>query len=297
MVRATGLLKLLPGRLDEAEALLPRISGRFFEPKGVVRPRGSIKAQVAFFAGCIMRVAFAETNRATVRVLARSGCAVALPEEQVCCGALHVHAGDRETAKALARNNIAAFERTGAETVVVNAAGCGAALKEYGELLAHDPAWAERAKAFSARVRDLSEALAEHPLPPPSKRLPLKVVYQDACHLLHAQRIRQQPRDALDAIPGLERVEMRDGDKCCGSAGIYNLTQPEMAERLGEQKADNVDATGADVVVSANPGCLIQLRAELSKRGSRVRAVHIADLLDAAYRRQSRDRENGSADR
>ncbi len=289
LARATGLLKLPPGRLDQAEALLPRISGRFFKPRGLVRPRGPIGKRVAFFAGCIMRVAFAETNRATVRVLARSGCAVAMPEEQVCCGALHVHAGDRETAKGLARKNIAAFERADAEAVVVNAAGCGAALKEYGELLAHDPNWAERAKAFSARVRDLSEALAERPRPP-AKGMPLKVVYQDACHLLHAQRIRQQPRDALKAIPGLELVEMRDGDKCCGSAGIYNLTQPEMAERLGAQKAENVDATGADVVVSANPGCLIQLRAELGKRGGRVIAVHLADLLDAAQQRASRAR-------
>ena len=178
---------------------------------------------------------------------------------------------------------------------MANAAGCGAALKEYGELLAHDPEWADRAKAFSARVRDLSEALADRPLPTPARSMPLKVVYQDACHLLHAQRVRQQPRDALKAIPGLELVEMRDGDKCCGSAGIYNLTQPEMAERLGEQKAENVDATGADVVVSANPGCLIQLRAELGKRGSRVVAVHLADLLDAAQRRTSVGRQNGTA--
>jgi glycolate oxidase iron-sulfur subunit len=268
------------------EALLPRASARFFEPRGVVRPRGPIARRVAFFAGCVMRVAFAETNRASVRLLARSGCAVAMPEGQTCCGALHVHAGERETAKELARENIRAFECSDAEAVVVNAAGCGAALKEYGELLAHDPEWADRARAFSARVRDLSEALAEQPLPPPAKQLPVRAVYQDACHLLHAQRIRQQPRDLLKAIPGLELVEMRDGDKCCGSAGIYNLTQPEMAERLGEQKAANVDATQARVVVSANPGCLIQLRAELGRRGSRVKAVHLADLLDAVHRRR-----------
>jgi glycolate oxidase iron-sulfur subunit len=284
LVRASGLLKHLPGKLDEAEALLPRISSRFFEPRGLVPARGRLKKRVAFFAGCIMRVAFADTNRATVRVLARAGCDVALPDSQICCGALHAHAGERETAKELARKNIAAFEQADTEWIVVNAAGCGAALKEYGELLAHDPAWAARAKAFSAKVRDLSEAIAALPPDGPGPDLKARVVYQDACHLLHAQRIRQQPRDVLRAIPGLQLVEMRDGDRCCGSAGIYNLTEPEMAERLGAQKVENVEQTGADLVVSSNPGCLIQIRAGLQQRGSRTRAVHLADLLDAAYR-------------
>ena len=284
LVRTTGLLGRLPGRLDEAEALLPRISSRFFEPRGTVRARDALRKQVAFFAGCIMRVAFAETNQATVRVLARAGCDVDLPESQICCGALHVHAGERETAKRLARHNIKAFEQSDAEWIVVNAAGCGAALKEYGELLAHDPAWAKRAHAFSVRVRDFSEALAALPSDAPAGSMKAKVTYQDACHLIHAQRVRQQPRDVLTRIPGVTLVEMRDGDRCCGSAGIYNLTEPEMAERLGEQKVANVDQTGADVVVSGNPGCLIQLRAGLARRGSRTRAVHLADFLDAAYR-------------
>jgi glycolate oxidase iron-sulfur subunit len=282
LVRATGLLKRLPGRLDEAEALLPRISSRFFEPRGTVPARGTLKKKVAFFAGCIMRVAFAETNRATVRVLSRAGCEVDLPEQQICCGALHVHAGQREQAKELARQNIAAFEQSDAEWIVVNAAGCGAALKEYGELLAHDPAWAVRAKSFSGRVRDFSEAIAALPLDAPALPHPTKVVYQDACHLLHAQRIRQQPRDVLTRVAGVSLVEMRDGDRCCGSAGIYNLTEPEMADRLGEQKVTNVAQTRADVVVSGNPGCLIQLRAGLARHGSRTRAVHLADFLDAA---------------
>jgi glycolate oxidase iron-sulfur subunit len=274
----------LPGDLDEAEALLPRLSKRFFRPRGTVAPRGAVAKRVAFFAGCIMRVAFADTNRATVRVLARAGCSVAMPEDQVCCGALNVHAGDREYAKSLARHNIASFERSGAEWVVVNAAGCGAVLKEYGDLLAHDPAWAERAAAFSAKVRDFSEAVAEIAPNLPTRPVAGKVAYQDACHLLHAQRIRHQPRNLLRMIPGLDLVEMRDGDRCCGSAGIYNLTEPEMAERLGAQKATNVADTGAEVVVSANPGCLIQLRAHLGKQGAPVRAVHLADILDAASR-------------
>ena len=275
-------------RLLEAERLLPRLSGRFFRTGGVVRPRGPARRQVAFFAGCVMRLAFAETNRATVRVLARNGCAVDTPAGQICCGALHVHAGEREPAKALARRNIAAFEASGsasgAGAIVVNAAGCGAALKEYGELLAHDPAWAERARAFSARVRDLSELLAELPLDPPRARLAARVTYQDACHLVHAQRIREQPRQLLRAIPGLDLVEMADGDRCCGSAGIYNLTEPELASTFGAQKADNALATAADLVVSANPGCLIQLQSILRDRRSPTRAVHLADLLDAAYR-------------
>ena len=284
LVRATGILGRLPGQLDEAEALLPRISSRFFEPRGTVPARGELRKRVAFFAGCIMRVAFAETNRATVRVLARAGCDVDLPESQICCGALHVHAGEREAAKELARRNIEAFEGSDAEWIVVNAAGCGAALKEYGELLAHDPAWAARAHAFSARVRDFSEAIAALPLEAAPRAVNTKVVYQDACHLLHAQRIRQQPRDVLARVPGVSLVEMRDGDRCCGSAGIYNLTEPEMAERLGEQKVTNVEQTAADVVVSGNPGCLIQLRAGLARHGSHIRAVHLADFLDAAYR-------------
>jgi glycolate oxidase iron-sulfur subunit len=177
--------------------------------------------------------------------------------------------------------------------VVVNAAGCGAALKEYGELLAHDPVWAERAKAFSGKVRDFSEAVAALSLDAPAMPSPTKVVYQDACHLLHAQRVRQQPRDILKGVEGVSLVEMRDGDRCCGSAGIYNLTEPEMAERLGEHKVENVEATGAEVVVSGNPGCLIQLRTGLQKRGSKMRAVHLADFLDAAYRDgRGRDPEN-----
>jgi glycolate oxidase iron-sulfur subunit len=271
-------------RLIEAERLLPPLSARFFEPRGVVPAWGRQRERVAFFAGCVMRLAFAATSRATVRVLARNGCSVALPEEQVCCGALHVHAGDREQAKELARRNVAAFEAGGAEAIVVNAAGCGAALKEYGALLARDPAWAERARAFSARVRDLSELLAELPLDPPCGAINARVAYQDACHLLHAQRVGRQPRDLLRAIPGLELVEMADPDRCCGSAGLYNLTEPELAARFGAQKAANVDATGADLVVSGNLGCLIQLRAALAQRGSRARAVHLADLLDRAYR-------------
>jgi glycolate oxidase iron-sulfur subunit len=285
LVRATGLLTRISPRLADAECLLPRVSDRPHEPIGTIAAHGPVKRIVAMFAGCIMRVAFADTNRATLRVLSRHGCEVEQPEAQVCCGALHAHAGERERAKALARRNIVAFERSGATRIVVNAAGCGAMLKEYGQLLANDPAWAERARAFGDRVRDVSEILAELPLDEPASTAPIRVTYQDACHLAHAQRIRSQPRAVLGAVGGVQLVEMADADRCCGSAGIYNVTQPELAARFGEQKADNISATAADVVVSANPGCLIQIQAHLAKCGSRVRAMHLVDFLDQAYAR------------
>jgi len=287
-VRASGLLRALPGRLDHLECLLPRLSKRFFEPRGEVAPRGQPRERVALFAGCVMRLAFAETNRATVRVLARNGCAVALADNQTCCGALHLHAGEREPARAMARRNIEAFDLSRAKAIVVNAAGCGAVLKKYGGLLAHDPAWAERARRFAARVRDLSELLVDLPFDPPRAELRARVTYQDACHLAHAQRIREQPRQVLRAIPGLEVVEMLDADRCCGSAGLYNVTEPDLADRFGAQKVDNVEATGAELAVSGNPGCLIQLRSVLDRRGSPIRAVHLADVLDAAYRAERR---------
>lgn len=284
-------------RVVELDALLPRLSGRFFEPRGVVAPPGVARQTVSFFAGCVMRIVFAETHRATVRVLVRNGCRVAMPREQVCCGALHVHAGEREQAKELARRNIAVFERAGAETIVVNEAGCGAAMREYGKLLQHDPVWADRARAFGARVRDLSELLVELPFDPPRARLAIRTTYQDACHLVHAQRIRQQPRHILEQIPGLELVEMADPDRCCGSAGVYNVTEPELAATFGNQKVDNVVATRADVVVSANPGCLIQLDAGLRRRQARARAIHLASLLDAAYRAERKAQRKGAVDR
>ena len=293
--RKSGILKLL--RLREMEALLPPMPARFFVPCGqVVRSASGEqpRARVALFAGCIMSTAFAETDRATMRVLAANGCEVHVPAGQGCCGALTVHAGDLDRARVQARQTIAAFERLEAsapvEAIIVNAAGCGATLKEYGHLLREDAAFAKRAAAFSAKVQDITEFLGgleqRGQLNRTMRSLHLKVTYQEPCHLAHAQRVTDQPRRLLRAIPGLELVEMRESALCCGSAGVYNITQPEMSRRLLKRKMQHALATGAEVIVSANPGCILQLqagaRATLAE-GPSVRVAHIVDLLDEAY--------------
>jgi glycolate oxidase iron-sulfur subunit len=295
LVRRLGVLKLLG--LAEVEAYLPPIDDHFLVPRGQVwEPVGQARRQVALFVGCVMSTAFAETDRATVRVLAANGCRVEATPDQGCCGALHAHSGDREMARELARRNVAAFERSNAEAIIVNAAGCGAMLKEYGHLLQDDPVWKDRAQAFARRVRDLTEWLAEIGPVPPARRLELTVTYQDPCHLAHAQRIRKQPRDLLRRVPGLKLVEMNESDLCCGSAGIYNLTHPELAGQLQARKLENAAATGAPVIVTANPGCLIQLQAGAAKRGLGVQVRHIADLLDEAYGGPSEPRPAGQRD-
>lgn len=295
LARKAGILKLL--RLQEMEALLPPLPARFFVPRGqrsVAASNaedGQPRARVALFAGCIMSTAFAETDRATARVLAANGCEVHVPAGQGCCGALTVHAGDLDRARIQARKTIAAFERleasTPVEAIIVNAAGCGAALKEYGHLLREDPAFAERAAALSAKVKDITEFLGELEqrglLNRMMRPLNLKVTYQEPCHLAHAQRVSDQPRRLLRAIPGLELVEMRESALCCGSAGIYNLTQPEMSRRLLKRKMGHALATGAEVIVSANPGCILQLQAGVRTAGRAARVAHIVDLLDEAY--------------
>src|SRR6266540_1676122 len=231
---------------------------------------------VAFFAGCVMREAFGETDRATVRVLEREGLRVSTPSEQVCCGALHAHAGEAEEARTLARLNIDAF--TGGETkIVVNAAGCGSHLKAYGDVLRDDLAWAERARMFAMRVRDASEVAK----PKPARiGRGLRVVYQDACHLAHGQRIRTQPRALLRAIEGVELLEIADAERCCGSAGIYNLTHPDVAAELQRQKVAAIIDVHPDVVVSANPGCMLQITAGLRRARSSVPVVHLMRFLD-----------------
>lgn len=282
LARRSGLLRLLG--LAQTEAYLPRIGGEFLVPAGQTwEPAGPARRTVALFAGCIMSTAFADTDRATARVLAANGCRVEATPGQGCCGALHAHSGERELARALARRNVAAFEAGQHDAIVVNAAGCGAMLKEYSHLLADDPEWAERARAFSARVRDFTELLAEIGPTPPARSVPLTVTYQDPCHLAHAQRVRQQPRQLLKLVPGLKLVEMNESDLCCGSAGIYNVTHPAMADQLQARKLENAAATGAPVVVTANPGCQIQLQAGAAARGLKLDVRHIADLLDEAY--------------
>ncbi len=287
VLRSSGLLRLL--RLDHLEGQLPVISDRFFMPRGQVYPAmGVRRGRAGLLAGCVMHTAFADPHRATVRVLARNGWEVAVPAGQGCCGALHVHAGEADGGRALARRVIAAFEAVGVDVVVTNAAGCGAALKEYGRLLRDDPRWADRAAAFSARVRDITELLAEEPLCGRLGALDLTVTYQEPCHLAHAQRISAAPRALLAQVPGLDLVEMAEASLCCGSAGIYGVTEPDMSARLGDRKLGHALATGARVIATANPGCTLQLRAGLRARGlegpDSIQVRHVVELLDESYR-------------
>ncbi len=288
-----GLLKLL--RLEEMENLLPQIPESFVIPENQCYSPPSITdvspLSVAVFTGCVMSTAFAETDRATIRVLNQAGCEVRLPTNQGCCGALTIHAGDLNEARQMARRNIEAFEAGGLNYIVVNAAGCGAALKEYGHLLSDDPKYQERAARLSARVRDLTEFLVDQRPGYLQKRLPQtigsgrkKITYQEPCHLVHAQRVRQEPRQLLQALPGIELIEMQESALCCGSAGIYNVTQPEMSKRLRERKISHILETNAEIVVTANPGCFLQLQAGLKEADSPIKVMHIADLLDEANR-------------
>ena len=284
LARKSGLLKLLG--MDELQALTPEISRRPIVPGNERWPADPVDNEsraAQLFNGCIMGTVFANTNRAAARVVARNGTAVDVPVEQQCCGALHVHAGMMEEARILARKNIDTFARSGDDPIIVTAAGCGAALKEYGYLLKDDPVYAERAQRFSDRVRDFTEYLGERELVPPSKPVPRVVTYQEPCHLVHAQRISRQPRDLMKAIPGLELVEMKESSLCCGSAGIYNIIREEMANELGDRKALHAMETAATEVITANPGCQMQVGASLRRNGSRTRVRHIAELLDEAY--------------
>jgi glycolate oxidase iron-sulfur subunit len=284
-VRATGLVRLLPGTLPAWEALLPSLpSAAERRPLPPVTPaEGAKRGRVALLEGCVQSVVFGAHNRATVRLLARNGWDVLVPRGQECCGALNAHGGDHARAVELAKRTIDAFETTGADAVVVNASGCGAHMKGFGTLLAEDPGYAERARRFAASVKDVSEFLAREPLRGPLRPVVMKVTYHDPCHVVHGQKIRTQPRQLLAQIPGLEVVALEESDWCCGSAGIYNLTQPEMAARLLERKVRHVLATGAEAVVTANPGCILQIQQGLRAHGRDVKVVHIVELLDKAY--------------
>ena len=280
-VRRTGVLRLL--KMAETERMMPPVAAKaLVAGRESWRPANPTRA-ARLFNGCVMSTVFADTNRAAGRVLAHNGHAVDIPVRQQCCGALHVHAGMMDEARVLARVNIDAFEESGHDPIVVTAAGCGAALKEYGFLLKDDPAYADRATAFSARVRDVTELLGADVLVPPTHAVRRDVTYQEPCHLAHAQRITAQPRNLMAAIPGLNLIEMRESSLCCGSAGIYNLIRREMAEDLGDRKARHALETTATEVITANPGCAMQLRASLLRNGSSARVRHIVDLLDESY--------------
>ena len=283
IVLRSGILRLL--RLERLEATAPEISRRFFVARGQRwSAEGRRRATAFLHVGCVMQVAFAEVDEATVRCLRRAGCDVVAGAGQGCCGAIAVHAGEMELGRELAKRNIVAFEKSGADAYVVNAAGCGSALKEYPELFAADAEWRERAEAFSRRVHDVTEFLDQMGIEPPTQALPLTVTYQEPCHLVHAQRISGAPRRLLAKIPGLVLREMNESSLCCGSAGIYTITQPAMAERLQRRKIENALATQPTVIATANPGCALQLRNGLRAVGRQDIAVkHIVELLDQAY--------------
>lgn len=284
LVRGSGILQLF-GKLGRIESLSPAIEVPFFSSQiGKTFPaEGQQRFRVAFLAGCIANLTFSRLNEATVRVLQKNGCEVVIPAGQGCCGALHVHSGLKDEAAALARHNIDAVLDGSFDAVITNAAGCGSTLKEYHELLAGDEAYHEKAKRFSGLMRDVTEFLAGIELNSNLRNLTYEVTYQDSCHLLHGQKIKAAPRKLLRAIPGITFREMPNADICCGSAGIYNIVQNEMAMRLLERKMTAVNLTRAQVIATANPGCMLQLRAGVEAHGHGQRVVHVVELLDEAY--------------
>jgi glycolate oxidase iron-sulfur subunit len=289
--RDSGLARLMfktslvRGRLRFAFALLLASGATLRKSKSPADAKPSTDASkaVAILRGCVMEGLFRETNRATERVLVRNGCRLLTATEQVCCGALHAHAGQLDTAKQLARRNIDAFLESGAERIIVNAAGCGAAMKEYGVLLADDPVFADRAREFSSRVRDISEFLIERGISHPTAHIDYRVAYDAPCHLIHAQRISQAPIDLLSVIPGLTLVPLRGYETCCGGAGIYNLQHPELSDAILRDKISSIRESGAEMVATANPGCIMQIGAGILMNGLNVKVVHPIDLLDSAY--------------
>ena len=287
LVRSTRILRLAP-KLRTAEEGLPPIPARFFAAKGQVYPaRGQRQRRVGLLAGCVMPIFQASTMDAAVQVLVENGCEVVVPEGQGCCGALNVHSGEQVMAREMARKNVQAFLDADVETVVVASAGCSAAMKKYEELLGADAADADRAAQVSAKVQDITEFLASLSIDPPATTS-LRVTYQDPCHLAHAQRIISSPRELLGSIRGVELVEMARPDVCCGAAGSYQLVQQEMSDRLLDARLAQIRETGAEVVATANPGCMLQLERGVRQRGMDVRVCHVVDLLAEAYRGRGR---------
>jgi glycolate oxidase iron-sulfur subunit len=280
VLRRTGALRLIPA-LGATAQMPPRVPRSPFRPP--LQPAG-LTRRVAMLSGCVMPHLYPAAHAATVRVLNRLGYRVVFPPSETCCGALSLHAGDRRFARELAKRNVDAFLAAGVSAVVVNSAGCGSTMKEYGELLAPDAGYAARAAELSSMTKDVLEFVAEHDLPPLAA-LERVVTYQDSCHLVHAQKVAKAPRALLRAIPGLELREMAAPDRCCGSAGIYNMVQPAMSRRLLASKMDDVAATGARCIATANPGCMMQLDAGARQRGMDTTVVHLIELLDEAMAR------------
>ena len=290
LVRGSRGLRLLPGPVADLEAQLPEIRGPAFGPtsrvyKGRERPDGSEnKLTVGLLSGCVMPLLQGGTMEAAVRVLTRNGCDVVVPEGQGCCGALNIHGGDLEYGRSMARRNIDVFLDAGVERIVTASAGCGSAMKEYDQLLADDPEYLEKAQRFSRLSVDITELLVSLPLDPPKAAIFRRVTYQDPCHLAHAQRVTAAPREVLRCIPGLELVEMEEASMCCGAAGLYAVLQKDLAGKILDRKMRHIAATEAEQVVTANPGCMMQIEQGLRSMGKPARVVHVVDVLDEAYR-------------
>ncbi len=291
LVRASGVLSLLPARLRAMEAVLPPVSLRrvWSSPPALVPAAGERRRRVGLLLGCVQRVFFDEVNAATIRVLAAEGCEVVIPRSQGCCGALMLHSGLETDAAQMARRFIDAFEAEADEvdTIVINSAGCGSTLKDYGHLLRDDPVYAERARVLADKCKDISELLDELEPRAPRHPVPLRIAYHDACHLQHAQGVSAEPRRVLGTIPGLELCEIPEAGICCGSAGVYNLVEPDTAAELGDRKARHILTTGAEAVVSSNPGCLLQIASRMEQAGTPTRTFHMVELVDASIRGQA----------
>ena len=296
LVRKSGVIRRLSPPLAEMEESMPTVSGAYFTAKGQTLPAiGDRRARVALLSGCVMPLFNGPEMDAVVRVLNRNGCEVVVPKDQVCCGAIHSHVGDLDTARELARRNLDVFADAGAETLIVASAGCGARMKEYGHLLRDDEKYSDRAARFVETVKDINEFLVDLPFQPPQGELSCRVTYQDSCHLGNAQRITSAPRQILKSIPGVEFVELPGAGLCCGAGGTYTITEREFSLRVLDSKMDDFETTDADVLATANPGCLMQLQYGVASRGLSAEVKYVTDLLDAAYRMEDdADRTHGA---
>jgi glycolate oxidase iron-sulfur subunit len=292
VVRKTKLINIMPQHLAEMESILPEVKGSVRNKyPAVIKAKGESNQEVALLTGCVMDVFFSDINESTINVLTRNGNDVSIPKNQTCCGALHVHAGDREMGRKLAKQNIEAFEKS--EKVIVNAAGCGCMMKEYTELFRDEPEWKKRAERFEEKVVDISKYLHDTGYEKPKAMLKTRITYHDACHLAHGQGVREEPRDILLDIPGVEIVQMPNADRCCGSAGIYNLTNPEMADAVLKSKMENVPED-VEMISMGNPGCMMQMALGVQKYGRNQKIVHTVQLLDWAYHKEGGEYNDGS---
>ncbi|MGG0459926.1 (Fe-S)-binding protein [Priestia aryabhattai] len=290
VMRTTGMLNIMPAHLAEMEHVMPKITRsvrKKYKKERVLKANAERKAEVAFLTGCIMDVMFSDINEATLNVLRRNGNDVVIPHSQTCCGALHVHAGDRDMGRQLAKKNIEAFQH--ADIIIVNAAGCGCMLKEYPELFREEEQeWLEKAEVFAKKVQDISKYLYDTGYRHPQAKLHTRITYHDACHLAHGQGVREEPRDILLSIPGVEMVHMANADRCCGSAGIYNLTNPDMAGAVLQSKMENVPHD-VEMISMGNPGCMLQMAVGARKYGRSQQIVHTVQLLEWAYQKEEEE--------